>query len=93
MEILSAAGGAFLTVVFERLFNKLESSRALNLQEPILTKLRQWESLSLKVSALLEDAERTQMFNSSHSVKIWLDDIRDLAYDMEDVLDEFVTDA
>ncbi|GKV01367.1 hypothetical protein SLEP1_g13924 [Rubroshorea leprosula] len=33
------------------------------------------------------------MFNPSHSVKIWLDDIRDLAYDMEDVLDEFVTDA
>ncbi|GLT96382.1 hypothetical protein SLE2022_140070 [Rubroshorea leprosula] len=93
MEILSAAGGAFLTVVFERLFNKLESSRALNLQEPILTKLRQWESLSLKISAVLEDAERTQMFNSSRLVNIWIDDIRDLAYDMEDVLDEFVTDA
>ncbi|GKV01351.1 hypothetical protein SLEP1_g13907 [Rubroshorea leprosula] len=93
MEILSVVGGAFLTVVFERLFNKLESSRALNLQKQVLTKLRQWESLSLKISALLEDAERTQMFNSSHSVKIWLDDIRDLAYDMEDVLDEFVMDA
>ncbi|GLT66268.1 hypothetical protein SLA2020_386410 [Shorea laevis] len=92
MEILSAAGGAFLTVVFERLFNKLESSKALNLQEQVLIKLRQWESLSLKISALLEDAERTQMFNSSRLVNIWLDDIRDLAYDMEDVLDEFVTD-
>ncbi|GLT96359.1 hypothetical protein SLE2022_139850 [Rubroshorea leprosula] len=93
MEILSAAGGAFLTVVFERLFNKLESSRALNLQEQVLIKLRQWKSLSLKISALLEDVERTQMFNSSRLVNIWLDDIRDLAYDMEDVLDEFVTDA
>ncbi|GKV01362.1 hypothetical protein SLEP1_g13918 [Rubroshorea leprosula] len=93
MEILSAAGGAFLTVVFERLFNKLESSRVLNLQEQILTKLRQWESLSLKISALLEDAERTQMFSSNRLVNIWLDDIRDLTYDMEDVLDQFVTDA
>ncbi|GLT96362.1 hypothetical protein SLE2022_139880 [Rubroshorea leprosula] len=93
MEILSATGGAFLTVVFERLFNRLESSKALNLQKQVLTKLRQWESLSLKIRALLEDAEKTQMFNPNHLVKIWLDDIRDLAYDMEDVLDEFVTDA
>ncbi|GLT44965.1 hypothetical protein SLA2020_188360 [Shorea laevis] len=93
MELLSVAGGSFLTVVFERLFNKLEFSRALNLQEHVLIKLQQWESLSLKIHALLEDAEKTQMFNSSHLVKIWLDDIRDLAYDMEDVLDEFMTDA
>ncbi|GLT96372.1 hypothetical protein SLE2022_139970 [Rubroshorea leprosula] len=93
MEILSAAGGAFLTVVFERLFNKLDSSKALNLQEQVLIKLRQWKSLSSKIRALLEDAERTQMFNPNDSVKIWLDEIRDLAYDMEDVLDEFVTDA
>ncbi|GLT96376.1 hypothetical protein SLE2022_140010 [Rubroshorea leprosula] len=93
MELLSTVGGAFLTVVFERLFNKLEFSRALNLQEPVLIKLQQWESLSLKIGALLEDVERTQMFNSGRFVKTWLDDFRDLAYDMEDVLDEFVIDA
>ncbi|GLT44961.1 hypothetical protein SLA2020_188320 [Shorea laevis] len=93
MEVLSIASGAFLTAVFERLLNKLELGRALNLQEQVLIKLQQWESLSLKIDALLEDAEKTQMSNSSQLVKIWLDDIRDLAYDMEDVLDEFVTDA
>ncbi|GLT96365.1 hypothetical protein SLE2022_139900 [Rubroshorea leprosula] len=93
MEFLSAAGGAFLTVVFERLFSKLEFSRAPNLQEQVLIRLQQWESLSLKIGALLEDAEKTQMFNSSRFVEIWLDEIRDLAYDMEDILDEFVTDA
>ncbi|GLT31597.1 hypothetical protein SLA2020_063260 [Shorea laevis] len=93
MEILSAASGAFLTVIFERLFNKLKLSIRLNLQEQVLIKLQQWENLSLKIHALLEDVERTQMSNSSHLVKVWLDDIKDLAYDMEDILDEFVIDA
>ncbi|GLT45092.1 hypothetical protein SLA2020_189500 [Shorea laevis] len=93
MEILSVASGALLTVVFERLFNKLKLSIRLNLQEQVLIKLQQWENLSLKIHALLEDAERTQMSNSSHLVKVWLDEIKELAYDMEDILDEFVTDA
>ncbi|GKU91099.1 hypothetical protein SLEP1_g5016 [Rubroshorea leprosula] len=61
MEFLSVAGGALLTVVFERLFNKLKLSRSLNLQKQVLVKLRNWESLLPKIFALLEDAEEKQI--------------------------------
>ncbi|GLT38507.1 hypothetical protein SLA2020_127520 [Shorea laevis] len=93
MEFLSIAGGAFLTVAFEELFKKLKDSRSLNLQEEVLNKLQSWESLLPKIFALLEDAEEKQMSNSSELIKIWLAEIRDLAYDIEDILDEFQVDS
>ncbi|GKU91112.1 hypothetical protein SLEP1_g5029 [Rubroshorea leprosula] len=93
MEFLSIAGGAFLTVAFEELFKKLKFSRSLKLQEEVLNKLQNWESLLPKIFALLEDAEEKQMSNSSELLKIWLAEIRDLAYDIEDILDEFQVDS
>ncbi|GLT26487.1 hypothetical protein SLA2020_015490 [Shorea laevis] len=93
MDPLSIAGGAFLTVAFEELFKKLKLSRSLNLQKQVLTKLQNWESLLPKIFALLEDAEEKQMSNSSRLIKIWLAEIRDLAYDIEDILDEFQVDS
>ncbi|GKU91110.1 hypothetical protein SLEP1_g5027 [Rubroshorea leprosula] len=93
MEFLSVAGGAFLTIAFERLFDKLEFSRSLNLQKQVLNKLRHWESLLPIICAFLEDAEEKQMSNSSHLVKKWLDKMRDLAYDIEDILDEFQVES
>ncbi|GLT88402.1 hypothetical protein SLE2022_064290 [Rubroshorea leprosula] len=93
MEFLSVAGGAFLTIAFERLFDKLEFSRSLNLQKQVLNKLRHWESLLPIICAFLEDAEEKQMSNSGHLVKKWLDKMRDLAYDIEDILDEFQVES
>ncbi|GKU91098.1 hypothetical protein SLEP1_g5015 [Rubroshorea leprosula] len=93
MEILSIAGGAFLSVAFERLFKKLKFSRSLNLQKRVLNKLQNWESLLPIIFALLEDAEEKQMSNSNRLIKIWLAEIRDLAYDMEDILDELQVDS
>uniref|UniRef100_A0A2N9FEU2 NB-ARC domain-containing protein n=1 Tax=Fagus sylvatica TaxID=28930 RepID=A0A2N9FEU2_FAGSY len=45
----------------------------------------------LKIYAVLDDAEDKQV--TSRLVKIWLDEMEDLAYDVEDILDEFATEA
>ncbi|KAF2293695.1 hypothetical protein GH714_004199 [Hevea brasiliensis] len=44
-----------------------------------------------RIQAVLEDAEEKQM--SNRLVKMWLDDLKDLAYDVEDILDEFATES
>ena len=45
----------------------------------------------LKIQAVLDDAEEKQVTNGL--VKIWLDELEDLAYDVDDILDEFATEA
>ena len=45
----------------------------------------------MKIHAVLDDAEEKQMTN--RFVKIWLDELEDLAYDVDDILDEFATEA
>ncbi|KAG2664669.1 hypothetical protein I3760_16G093700 [Carya illinoinensis] len=45
----------------------------------------------IRIRAVLDDAEGKQ--HSLRVVKMWLDDLRDLAYDLEDILDEFTTEA
>ncbi|KAJ9697498.1 hypothetical protein PVL29_009357 [Vitis rotundifolia] len=42
------------------------------------------------INEVLDEAEEKQI--TKPSVKDWVDDLRDLAYDMEDVLDEFATE-
>jgi hypothetical protein len=41
---------------------------------------------------MLDDADEKQHTNGA-VIKQWLDDLRDLAYDVEDILDEFTTEA
>ncbi|XP_020538843.1 putative disease resistance protein At3g14460 isoform X2 [Jatropha curcas] len=43
------------------------------------------------IYSVLDDAEEKQMTNGF--VKIWVTELRDLAYDVEDVLDEFATEV
>jgi hypothetical protein len=44
-----------------------------------------------RIQAVLDDADEKQHTNGA--VKQWLDDLRDLTYDVEDILDEFATEA
>ncbi|KMT17084.1 hypothetical protein BVRB_2g041390 isoform A [Beta vulgaris subsp. vulgaris] len=92
MAIGEAFLSAFLQVVFEKLlspgvtlFLKLVGAKI------PLKSIKQWERKLRMIDALLSDAEQKQ-FDSS-AVKLWLQDVQDLAYDLEDMLDEFATEA
>ncbi|XP_040961089.1 putative disease resistance RPP13-like protein 1 [Gossypium hirsutum] len=49
--------------------------------------LKQWQSILPDIQAVLDDAEEKQIKNMG--VKKWLEDLQDLAYDADDILDEF----
>ncbi|KAJ7001751.1 disease resistance RPP13-like protein 1 [Populus alba x Populus x berolinensis] len=75
------------------LFTRLTSPEFLKFarREGIWKKADKWREMLLKVQEVLDDAEEKQL--TEKAVKIWLDDLRDLAYDVEDLLDEFATES
>ncbi|KDO43223.1 hypothetical protein CISIN_1g007817mg [Citrus sinensis] len=90
-----AVGELLLSAFFQVLFDRLASRDLLNfvrqLQGGLDSELKKWENTLIMIQAVLCDAEEKQLTNKA--VKIWLDDLRDLAYDAEDILDEFATEA
>jgi hypothetical protein len=60
-------------------------------EERVDADFQKWKRMLLKIYAVLDDAEEKQV--TSRLVKIWLDELEDLAYDVEDILDEFATEA
>ncbi|GKV39820.1 hypothetical protein SLEP1_g47536 [Rubroshorea leprosula] len=86
-------GAALLSVTFELLLSKLNSSVMEWVKLPMIVRaeMQNWSSLLPKISVLLEDAEENPETN--HVMKLWLADFRDLAYDMEDTLEEVEIDA
>ncbi|KAH9782487.1 putative disease resistance protein [Citrus sinensis] len=90
-----AVGELLLSAFFQVLFDRLASRDLLNfvrqLQGGLDSELKKWENTLIMIQAVLSDAEEKQL--TDRAVKIWLDDLRDLAYDAEDILDEFATDA
>ncbi|XWS32495.1 hypothetical protein CRYUN_Cryun23aG0163400 [Craigia yunnanensis] len=60
-------------------------------KEQLHTHFNKWETILFKIQAVLEEAEERQL--TDRVVKIWLDELKDLAYDIEDVLDDFSTEA
>ncbi|KAM3686002.1 hypothetical protein ACJW31_11G163600 [Castanea mollissima] len=90
---MSVIGEAALSAFFEVLFDKLSSSDLLTIfkQEQVHADLKKWKTTLPKIRAVLDDAEDKQM--TSKPVKIWLDELEDLAYDVDDILDEFATEA
>ncbi|RVW40759.1 putative disease resistance protein RGA1 [Vitis vinifera] len=82
-------GDALLSTVIEFLFDKLASSDLMKFarHEDVHTELKKWEKELQSIREELNDAEEKQI--TQEAVKSWLFDLRDLAYDMEDILDEF----
>ncbi|KAL6327454.1 hypothetical protein AAG906_019767 [Vitis piasezkii] len=71
---------AVLSVFIEKLVDMLVHSE-----------LNKWKTILMKIYAVLHDAEEKQMTNPR--VKMWLDELGDLAYDVEDILDGFATES
>ncbi|KAG4188093.1 hypothetical protein ERO13_A08G141800v2 [Gossypium hirsutum] len=53
--------------------------------------LKKWQTLLRIINASLENAEGKQ--TSSRLLELWLSDLRDVAYDAEDIIDELTTEA
>ncbi|GER42636.1 disease resistance protein RPS2 [Striga asiatica] len=88
-----AVGEVFLSAFIQVLFQQLASAATMALArrekvESHFKKLSQ--SLSI-IKAVLDDAEEKQF--TEISVKLWLESLRDLAYDLDDLLDEIETHA
>jgi hypothetical protein len=90
---MSIIGEVALSAFFQVLFDKLTSPDLLKIfkQEQVDADLKKWKTTLLMIRAVLDDAEEKQVKNSL--VKMWLDELQDLAYDADDILDEFATEA
>ncbi|KAL5856452.1 hypothetical protein ACOSQ3_003910 [Xanthoceras sorbifolium] len=88
---MSIIGEAVLTASVQLLLTKLVSSELLRFpgRKKIQAELKQWERKLNAINAVLADAEEKQITNPA--VKAWLVELQILAYDVEDILDEFST--
>jgi hypothetical protein len=89
-----AVGEIFLAAFLQALFEKLLSPELLQFArryEGLGETLGKWKKTLSRIEAVLDDAEEKQ--HTNRAVKQWVDDLRDLAYDVEDILDDFATDA
>ncbi|XP_052297987.1 putative disease resistance RPP13-like protein 1 isoform X7 [Citrus sinensis] len=90
---MSIIGEAILKASVDLLVNKLASEGILFFarQEQIKADLMKWANMLEMIKAVLDDAEEKKTTNQF--VKKWLGKLQDLAYDVEDLLDEFQTEA
>ncbi|XP_030520757.2 putative disease resistance RPP13-like protein 1 [Rhodamnia argentea] len=88
MPIAELFLGALLPVLFERLASRelLNFARGAGIH----TLLKKWEKMLIKIDKVLYDAEDRQLTGDPEA-KLWLEDLRNLAYDIDDLLDEFAT--
>ncbi|KAF8025145.1 hypothetical protein BT93_F2097 [Corymbia citriodora subsp. variegata] len=89
-----AIGEIFLGSFFQVLFEKLTSLGLDYVQREGIntTQFEEWKEMLVTINAMLNDAEDKQL-SGNRLVKLWLDDVKDLAYDMEDLLDDFTIKA
>ncbi|KAJ4724581.1 Disease resistance protein [Melia azedarach] len=90
---MSIVGEMILNVTIELLLKKLASEVLpfFGRQEQIRTDLLEWERKLSKIQEVLDDAEEKQL--TKDRVKNWLGNLKNLAYDVEDILDEFATES
>ncbi|GFZ02603.1 hypothetical protein Acr_15g0012110 [Actinidia rufa] len=88
-----AVGEIVLAAFIQVLFEKLASGELSNFvrREGIHTALKKWTRMLEEIEAVLADAEEKQI--TERGIQMWLEDLEDLAYDLDDVLDEIATEA
>ncbi|KAK6933727.1 Rx, N-terminal [Dillenia turbinata] len=86
-------GETLWAAYLQTLLDKLDPGHLMNFarQEGFESELRKWKKMLRKIMLVLGDADEKQL--SSKEVKKWLDDLLDLAYDADDVLDEIDCEA
>ncbi|XP_052486534.1 putative disease resistance RPP13-like protein 1 [Gossypium raimondii] len=80
-----AALSAFLELLSAKLFDSVLNFVADHRQ--VHQQLKLWQSILPEIKAVLNHAEEKQI--KDDGVKNWLGDLQDLAYDVDDILDEF----
>ncbi|CAN6556105.1 unnamed protein product [Malus baccata var. baccata] len=81
---------AFLQVLVDKLARR-EVLKYFGLVKGVDQNLKKWSATLSAIGAVLNDAEERQLTAESNALKVWLDDLRDLAFDVEDVLDKYTT--
>ncbi|ONI20562.1 hypothetical protein PRUPE_2G022500 [Prunus persica] len=81
---------AFLQVLVDKLARR-EVFKYFGLIKGVDQKLQKWTATLSAIGAVLNEAEERQLITESKPLKLWLGDLRDLAYDVEDVLDKYAT--
>jgi len=87
-------GGAFLSATVQTLVEKLVSTEFLDYIKNTklnVSLLRQLQTTMLNLQAVLDDAEEQQISNPA--VKQWLDNLKDVVFDAEDLLNEVSYDS
>ncbi|XP_034702920.1 putative disease resistance RPP13-like protein 1 isoform X2 [Vitis riparia] len=86
-------GEAVLSGLIQKLIDMVTSPELWNFasEEHVHSELNKWNKILTKIYAVLHDAEEKHM--TDPLVKMWLDELGDLAYDVEDILDSFATEA
>ncbi|PWA35754.1 hypothetical protein CTI12_AA580860 [Artemisia annua] len=79
---------ALLPVVFEKLTSVLENK--ITRSKTIHSELKKWETKLPLIRALLSDASQKEI--KDEAVKVWLNGLQHLVYDIDDVLDALATD-
>ncbi|KAJ0673202.1 putative P-loop containing nucleoside triphosphate hydrolase, leucine-rich repeat domain superfamily [Helianthus annuus] len=84
-----AAAAALVKVIFEKLAD--EAFKKYARSQNIHSELKQLGSTLSQIQALLNDASHKEI--TDESVRLWLNSLQHLAYDIDDVLDDVATEA
>ncbi|XP_023732317.1 putative disease resistance RPP13-like protein 1 [Lactuca sativa] len=80
---------AIFTALYEKFISR--NLRRVARSEGIDSRLKKWIKTLLMIEAVLADADEKQITN--RAVQLWLKCLQDLAYDIDDVLDDLATEA
>ncbi|GJZ71217.1 putative disease resistance RPP13-like protein 1 [Tanacetum coccineum] len=88
-----AVAEIFLTAFITVLFEKLASAEVISLARSarIYSQLNKWKKTLSQIQCVLADAGQKQI--KERLVLLWLRDLQDLAYDIDDVVDNLTTEA